>query len=141
MARMSPLELPVDAGDFRLMDRRALDALLAMPERNRFLRGMSVWVGFNQTAVTYQREAAQRGRDQVHAGPDAALLARRDRRASRTRRCSSRPCSGFAISAIAFLAIPLVVVARFTDIFVRRHLVDAHRGPAARRHPADHGRA
>src|SRR4051812_7565199 len=56
MARMAQIELPVDAGDFRLMDRRALDVLLAMPERNRFLRGMTVWVGFNQTAVSYRRD-------------------------------------------------------------------------------------
>ena len=62
MARMAQIELPVDAGDFRLMDRRALDALLAMPERNRFLRGMSVWIGFTQTAVPFAREARSAGR-------------------------------------------------------------------------------
>ena len=54
---LADIDLTPESGDFRLMDRRALDALLRMPERNRFLRGMSVWVGFNQTAVTFQREA------------------------------------------------------------------------------------
>jgi len=49
--RMTNMDLAVESGDFRLMDRRALQALLAMPERNRFLRGMTVWVGFTQTAV------------------------------------------------------------------------------------------
>src|SRR4051794_34025790 len=51
--RLTGLGLEVESGDFRLMDRRALDALLAMPERNRFLRGMTVWIGFTQTAVPF----------------------------------------------------------------------------------------
>src|SRR3954449_13593301 len=46
MAKLSRLELQENAGDFRLLDRRALDAVLQMPERNRYLRGMTVWVGF-----------------------------------------------------------------------------------------------
>ena len=50
----------------------------SMRERNRFLRGMTVWVGFTQTAVPYERDAAPRRRDQVHAAAHAALLARRD---------------------------------------------------------------
>jgi dolichol-phosphate mannosyltransferase len=45
-----------------------------MPERNRFLRGMTVWVGFTQTAVTYRREARAGGTNQVHGAEDAALL-------------------------------------------------------------------
>src|ERR1035437_9133288 len=49
------------SGDFRMLDRRALDALLAMTERSRFLRGMTVWVGFTQTAVSYQRDARHAG--------------------------------------------------------------------------------
>src|SRR5215210_7013838 len=61
MARLAQIELPVDAGDFRLMDRRALEALLAMPERSRFLRGMTVWIGFTQTAVPYRRAARTAG--------------------------------------------------------------------------------
>jgi polyisoprenyl-phosphate glycosyltransferase len=47
-------DMPRDAGDFRLMDRAAVDALLALPERNRFLKGMYAWVGFNSVAVPYQ---------------------------------------------------------------------------------------
>src|SRR3954469_6120549 len=61
MARLAQIELPADAGDFRLMDRKALEALLAMPERSRFLRGMTVWIGFTQTAVPYQRHARGAG--------------------------------------------------------------------------------
>jgi len=53
--RFSKVKIPLDVGDFRLMNRRAVDALLQMPERDRFLRGMVSWVGFNQVAVLYRR--------------------------------------------------------------------------------------
>ena len=59
--RLTGLDLAVESGDFRLMDRRALDALLAMPERNRFLRGMTVWIGFTQTAVPFVRQERHAG--------------------------------------------------------------------------------
>jgi dolichol-phosphate mannosyltransferase len=54
---ISPAAIPSDTGDFRLMDRQVVDALLRMPERDRFLRGMVSWVGFRQIAVPYKREA------------------------------------------------------------------------------------
>ena len=53
--RLSDTRIPVDTGDFRLMDRKVVDVLLAMPERGRFLRGMVSWIGFRQVAVPYQR--------------------------------------------------------------------------------------
>lgn len=56
------INLPLDTGDFRLMDRRVVDALRQMPEQNRFLRGMVSWVGFKQTGVVYQRQARFAGR-------------------------------------------------------------------------------
>jgi polyisoprenyl-phosphate glycosyltransferase len=52
---LSETKMPLDTGDFRLMDRQVVDALLAMPERDRFLRGMVSWVGFRQVAVPYER--------------------------------------------------------------------------------------
>ena len=54
---ISRAPIPSDTGDFRLMDRQVVDALLRMPERDRFLRGMVSWVGFRQIAVPYKREA------------------------------------------------------------------------------------
>jgi glycosyltransferase involved in cell wall biosynthesis len=54
---ISPAAIPSDTGDFRLMDRQVVNALLRMPERDRFLRGMVSWVGFRQIAVPYKREA------------------------------------------------------------------------------------
>jgi len=54
--RLSDVKIPLDVGDFRLMDRQVVDALSAMPERDRYLRGMVSWVGFRQIAVMYKRE-------------------------------------------------------------------------------------
>ncbi len=53
---MSEISIPKDTGDFRLMDRKVADALLSMPEKNRFIRGMVSWVGFNQTYIEYERD-------------------------------------------------------------------------------------
>ncbi len=53
--RLSEVPIPLDTGDFRLMDRAAVDALLRMRERHRLLRAMTSWVGFKQTAVLYSR--------------------------------------------------------------------------------------
>jgi len=53
--RLSEIEIPLDVGDFRLLDRKVVDVLLAMPERDRFLRGMVSWIGFKQVAVIYDR--------------------------------------------------------------------------------------
>ena len=47
------VQIPANAGDFRLMDKRVVDALKAMPERNRFMKGLYAWVGFSSTAVDY----------------------------------------------------------------------------------------
>lgn len=53
--RITKIDIPLDTGDFRLMDRRVVTAIRNMPERNRFLRGMVPWVGFRQTGVPYER--------------------------------------------------------------------------------------
>jgi polyisoprenyl-phosphate glycosyltransferase len=55
--RITPTSVPQDTGDFRLLSRRAVDAVSGMPERARFLRGMTSWIGYRQTGVTYTREA------------------------------------------------------------------------------------
>ena len=56
LARATDVDIPVDTGDFRLMSRRALNALLAMPEQARFIRGMVAWIGFRQVPLPYKRE-------------------------------------------------------------------------------------
>lgn len=59
---MTRIEIPADAGDFRLLSRRAVDALARMPERARFLRGMTSWLGFPQAGVQYERDARYAGK-------------------------------------------------------------------------------
>jgi len=55
MNRLSDVPIALDSGDFRLLDRKVVDAILAMPERDRFVRGMVSWVGFRQASVVYDR--------------------------------------------------------------------------------------
>src|SRR5262249_16808984 len=59
--QLADLGIPADVGDFRLMSRRAVEALTSLRERHGFVRGMVSWVGFRQTAVFYQREARYAG--------------------------------------------------------------------------------
>jgi glycosyltransferase involved in cell wall biosynthesis len=56
LLRMTDAPIPLDTGDFRLMSRRVLDTLLAMPEQHRFIRGMVAWIGFRQVPIHYRRE-------------------------------------------------------------------------------------
>lgn len=116
-AKLTNLDLEHNSGDFRLLDRRALDHLLLMRERNRFLRGMTVWVGFTQTAVEYERDPRYAGttkytmRKMLRFSLDAVLS------------FSHLPLQlatllGFICSALAFLSLPLVIVARIAGIYV-----------------------
>ena len=116
-ARVTRLDLRQNSGDFRLLDRRALDVILAMRERSRFLRGMTVWVGFTQTAVPYRRDPRYAGETKYtlrkmlrfsldavssfsHAPLQAATLL------------------GFFFSLVAFLGIPATIAARIADLYV-----------------------
>ena len=68
LSRATEVEIPVDTGDFRLMSRRALDALLAMPEQARFIRGMVAWIGFRQVPFPYDREERLAGETKYPLG-------------------------------------------------------------------------
>jgi len=59
--RITDVKIPLDTGDFRLMDRKVVDVMKTMRERHRFLRGMSAWVGFKQIGVEYKRAARTAG--------------------------------------------------------------------------------
>src|SRR4028118_984550 len=56
LRRLADVEIPLDTGDFCLMDRRVVDVLNAMPERNRYIRGLRSWVGLQQTSIRYERD-------------------------------------------------------------------------------------
>jgi len=61
LSRLTNVEIPLDTGDFRIIDRRVAEVLRQMPERHKFLRGQISWIGFKQTFVEYEREARQAG--------------------------------------------------------------------------------
>jgi glycosyltransferase involved in cell wall biosynthesis len=73
IAGMSKLALPVDAGDFALLSRRAVDAVRALPERQRYLRGLRSWVGFRQTGVELERHARAAGESKYSVSALIAL--------------------------------------------------------------------
>jgi polyisoprenyl-phosphate glycosyltransferase len=115
--KLAQVDLEPNSGDFRLLDRRALDALLSMTERSRFLRGMTVWVGFTQTAVPYERDARSAGetkytlRKMLRFSLDAIAS------------FSHLPLqlatyAGLLSAGIAFVAIPIVLGLRLTDSYL-----------------------
>jgi polyisoprenyl-phosphate glycosyltransferase len=110
--RLSETRIPLDTGDFRIMDRAAVDALLSMPERDRFVRGMVSWLGFSQVAVPYTRAAR-------YAGTTKYPLFKMLRLATDgIMSFSITPLrlatwTGFAASAMAILGIFYALYARF----------------------------
>lgn len=73
LRRFSEVEIPLDAGDFRMMNRRVVEALLSLPEHDRFLRGQVAWLGFRQTEVPYERPARKAGRPSYTFGRSLRL--------------------------------------------------------------------
>jgi dolichol-phosphate mannosyltransferase len=68
IGRMTDVDIPRDAGDFRLVTRRVLDVLLSMPERHRFIRGMVAWIGGHQVPIAYDREPRAAGESKYPLG-------------------------------------------------------------------------
>ncbi len=73
MNKLSAVEIPRNVGDFRLIDRKALEVFRAMPEQDRFVRGMFAWVGFRQIAVEFNREERAAGETKWSVGNLARL--------------------------------------------------------------------
>ena len=116
---------PGNSGDFRLLSRRAADALNGLPERSRFVRGLVTWIGFEQEAVYYDREARFAGsskypyRKLVQLAIDGVLS------------FSVVPLRvasllGFVVSAIAGLAIPVVVGLRLAGLYELTGIASVH---------------
>lgn len=117
ISRLAQIELHENAGDFRLLDRTALDALLAMRERNRYLRGMTSWVGFRQIGVAYQRDARYAGSTKFSLGRMVRFSL--DAVASFSHvPLQLATLAGFLFAAVAFLAIPVTIGFRIFGQFV-----------------------
>jgi glycosyltransferase involved in cell wall biosynthesis len=117
MSKVAAIDMQEDAGDFRLLDRRALDALLSMRERSRYLRGMTVWVGFTQAAVTYKRDPRYAGDTKYTLGKMVRFAL--DAIASFSHApLQAATILGFIFSFVAFLAIPVVIGLKLVDAYL-----------------------
>ena len=111
--RITDVNIPTDTGDFRLLDRKVVQVMNGMREKHRFLRGMSVWVGFRQTGVEYERE-------ERFAGETKYPLKKMIRFASDAiTGFSYFPLQlamylGFIAAGISIVSIPVVIVLRVT---------------------------
>jgi glycosyltransferase involved in cell wall biosynthesis len=111
MGRLSDTDIPLDTGDFRLMDRKVVDALLEMPERDRFVRGMVSWVGFSQVAVPYFRKPRLAGKTKyplfkmVHLATDGVV-------SFSTVPLKLATWLGFGVSGVSLLGIGVALYAR-----------------------------
>jgi polyisoprenyl-phosphate glycosyltransferase len=115
--RLAQIDLAPNAGDYRLLDRQALDALKSMRERARFLRGMSVWVGFSQSAVLYDRDARFAG--ETKYTPTRMIRFSFDAISSFSHvPLQAATVLGFIFSLVAFIAIPVAIAFRIAGEFV-----------------------
>jgi dolichol-phosphate mannosyltransferase len=111
--RITDVKIPLDTGDFRLIDRKVVDVMNTMREKHRFLRGMAAWVGFKQIGVPYKRAARHAG---VTKYPFKKML---KLALTAITGFSYFPLQvatyfGFVSAGISILAIPVVMVERLT---------------------------
>jgi len=111
--RITDIKIPLDTGDFRLMDRKVVDVLKQMPERHRFPRGMSAWVGFKQVGIEYKRAARVAGETKYPFRKMIRLAL------NAVTSFSYFPLQvatffGFVSASVAILAIPVVIYMRIT---------------------------
>ena len=139
MGRLGDVSTPRNAGDFRLVDRRALDCFLAMPERDRFVRGMFAWIGFRQGTVTFDRPPRAAGKSKYSLRKMIGLAA------NGIISFSDAPLrlalwAGAAVSALAFV-YGLSVIGRWAlrrpEPRARLEFDDRHHRRAWRRQHAD----
>ncbi|NTU72090.1 MAG: glycosyltransferase family 2 protein [Coriobacteriia bacterium] len=115
LRRMTDVDIPVDVGDFRLLSRKAVDALGQMPEQSRYLRGMVAWLGFRSEIVGFDREPRLTGTTKYPLGKMMKLAA------DGVLSFSVRPLRiatwlGVVTSAAAFIGVATIIVFRFTGI-------------------------
>lgn len=115
MQRVIDFPITLDSGDYRLMDRQVVDVMNAMPERHRFLRGMSAWTGFRQTEIAYDRPARFAGQSKYPLRKLVGLAI------DGITSFSYFPLKlmtmlGFLIAAVTGVALPLVIVLRLAGV-------------------------
>ena len=109
--RLASIDIPSDTGDFRLIDRKVVLALRRLPEHHRFMRGLSVWVGFRQTGVQYVRQERYAGSTQY---PLSRMLKFTQDAITGFSFVPLQMATalGFWVSGLALLAIPVVAILR-----------------------------
>jgi glycosyltransferase involved in cell wall biosynthesis len=115
--KLSSVDIPSAAGDFRLADRRVIEAFRAMPERNRFVRGMFAWLGFRQIAVEYAAPARFAGRSK-YTLPKMIRLATDGLLSFSTRPLRLALDLGFVVSGFAFLFGVATLISKFAGAFL-----------------------
>ena len=109
--RLTDLDIQLDAGDYRLLDRQVVEVLTSMRERHRFVRGMVAWAGFRQVGVAYDRSARYAGTTKYSMGRMVRLAI------NAVTSFSFVPLQlatlvGFLVATAALVAVPIVIVAR-----------------------------
>nr|WP_213650801.1 glycosyltransferase family 2 protein [Paenibacillus sp. J23TS9] len=118
LKRMTEIDIPLDTGDFRLLDRKVCDEMRRLPEKNRYVRGLVSWVGFRQTAVEYVRDERYAGESKYPL--KKMLKLSMDGMTS----FSSKPLKaagimGILIAAAGFIYLLVVLIEKwFTDVTV-----------------------
>jgi dolichol-phosphate mannosyltransferase len=120
MSRLVSFEMPLDTGDFCLMDRRVVKVLNSMPERNRFVRGLRAWSGFRQTGMTYERHARATG-DAKYNFPKLLKLARDGVFSFSTVPLMLVAQAGMWISFISMLGIIWTLASKIFSGFFAKH--------------------
>lgn len=116
--------IPANTGDFRLIDRKVCDALVAMPERSRFLRGMAAWCGFRAEPIEFVRQERAAGKTKYHlkkmlklAGDGVASFSNRPLKLPLIAGC------GLSAASIAYLVVSIVLTA--TQVWPYMHILFA----------------
>ena len=112
--RITDVKIPLDTGDFRLLDRQVVDAMGSMRERHRFLRGMAAWVGFRQTGVLYDRQERFAGHTKYPLRK-MLLLAVNAITGFSYFPLQLATYFGFIAAGISIIAIPVVAILRLTS--------------------------
>lgn len=114
-SRLANIDTPVDAGDFSLIDRKVLDVINGLPEKNRFFRGLRAWSGFRQAGVTYERQLRVAGKSKYPLHK-LISLAKDGIFNFSTVPLTSVFCVGMLMSSVSFAALVFVLVWRISDI-------------------------